>query len=620
MKGYQIKITEKHTKPPIWWRAVIPSGITFSALSVILDDITGMDGADRFTFSFYQTLDLFEEDEDNPLEPQNRQYDAQEASSTFIDDYFEEKKRLSYETALFSAGIEVEKKLTQTEISAPCVIKTSFMRDVEVLNEKLRERYELVKGSPAFHKRKDIVNHLSLSRQFPYSTKPTSAKDNLAKSSAHLLRGTGELLRQAVGMPAPVPVDRNKKHFTPMADRKNRPLSQFLEEKSITALRRTAKKLQIPRYSVMEKEELCSALSAELLKPEVIRQRLLSLSILHLDVFEQALKSDKTDIIKGELTRILFEGIEELYYAFISPDDTVTIPFDVADVCREMDFSEISETIKKHEWIEFILDNVLPQYYGYLPIDKFCRLCARRRDPEIKPEDVMKLYLALAPEKNPSIILDGCIADEHLLDARTYQHMKNAHGNKPYDLVPFAELKALFDHGYPAQNPYYAELKRFLQKESGRDEDEICALLIDLHEEIAFGGDFDDIFGLFADEKLVFSMDTSKRLASIVQNVMNNTRTYYNCGYTPSAIHKVMLAGKKPSLPKAIIPMSTEAAKLMEQVKPEIEKLGVKVELDAAAVVPASGKDKKNRKPGKVYPNDPCPCGSGKKYKKCCGR
>ena len=22
----------------------------------------------------------------------------------------------------------------------------------------------------------------------------------------------------------------------------------------------------------------------------------------------------------------------------------------------------------------------------------------------------------------------------------------------------------------------------------------------------------------------------------------------------------------------------------------------------------------------KVYPNDPCPCGSGKKYKKCCGR
>ena len=26
------------------------------------------------------------------------------------------------------------------------------------------------------------------------------------------------------------------------------------------------------------------------------------------------------------------------------------------------------------------------------------------------------------------------------------------------------------------------------------------------------------------------------------------------------------------------------------------------------------------RKPAKIYPNDPCPCGSGKKYKKCHGR
>ena len=25
-------------------------------------------------------------------------------------------------------------------------------------------------------------------------------------------------------------------------------------------------------------------------------------------------------------------------------------------------------------------------------------------------------------------------------------------------------------------------------------------------------------------------------------------------------------------------------------------------------------------KPDKIYPNDPCPCGSGRKYKKCCGK
>ena len=31
-------------------------------------------------------------------------------------------------------------------------------------------------------------------------------------------------------------------------------------------------------------------------------------------------------------------------------------------------------------------------------------------------------------------------------------------------------------------------------------------------------------------------------------------------------------------------------------------------------------KEQPIHKASKVYPNDPCPCGSGKKYKKCCGR
>ena len=34
---------------------------------------------------------------------------------------------------------------------------------------------------------------------------------------------------------------------------------------------------------------------------------------------------------------------------------------------------------------------------------------------------------------------------------------------------------------------------------------------------------------------------------------------------------------------------------------------------------PARGDDATGAKPGKVGRNDPCPCGSGKKYKKCHG-
>ena len=51
-----------------------------------------------------------------------------------------------------------------------------------------------------------------------------------------------------------------------------------------------------------------------------------------------------------------------------------------------------------------------------------------------------------------------------------------------------------------------------------------------------------------------------------------------------------------------------------------------KVEREQVAKVTGTNKDEsavrapKRREEKKVYPNDPCPCGSGKKYKQCCGR
>ena len=64
-----------------------------------------------------------------------------------------------------------------------------------------------------------------------------------------------------------------------------------------------------------------------------------------------------------------------------------------------------------------------------------------------------------------------------------------------------------------------------------------------------------------------------------------------------------------------------DAVRLLLRVKIE-----QKVEREQVAKVTGTNKDDsgprapKKRENNKVYPNDPCPCGSGKKYKQCCGR
>ena len=56
---------------------------------------------------------------------------------------------------------------------------------------------------------------------------------------------------------------------------------------------------------------------------------------------------------------------------------------------------------------------------------------------------------------------------------------------------------------------------------------------------------------------------------------------------------------------------SAEEAPRMRAPKPQVKLSGPSLE-SAIAVAEA-------RKTAKIGRNDPCPCGSGKKYKKCCG-
>ena len=71
---------------------------------------------------------------------------------------------------------------------------------------------------------------------------------------------------------------------------------------------------------------------------------------------------------------------------------------------------------------------------------------------------------------------------------------------------------------------------------------------------------------------------------------------------------------------------SSLAAEMLAEAAPEIRKMGFGLDLESnAANIPVmdlpnglDGPVKMSQK--KVYPNDPCPCGSGKKFKKCCGK
>jgi len=125
-----------------------------------------------------------------------------------------------------------------------------------------------------------------------------------------------------------------------------------------------------------------------------------------------------------------------------------------------------------------------------------------------------------------------------------------------------------------------------------------------------YGIDFEDI-------------DKANEFLGYAMKVMNSVRMWYNHGCTPDEV-----LCQTPIHPEVttIVPGSSRAAAILTEGQEQLGQMGINIDLDATATDVSSlsfenginGKMTKNTR--KVYPNDLFPCGSGKKFKKCCGK
>jgi hypothetical protein len=132
-----------------------------------------------------------------------------------------------------------------------------------------------------------------------------------------------------------------------------------------------------------------------------------------------------------------------------------------------------------------------------------------------------------------------------------------------------------------------------------------------------------EMLNKLADAGIEFEKDEQmEELMGLLMDAHNNTRMKENRGHKPNELRRKSFAGGMPT----VVPGSSHAAAMLREAAPELKAMGIPIDLEGGADTIATtmypdgidGKSIKVEK--KIYPNDPCPCGSGKKYKKCCGR
>ena len=100
---------------------------------------------------------------------------------------------------------------------------------------------------------------------------------------------------------------------------------------------------------------------------------------------------------------------------------------------------------------------------------------------------------------------------------------------------------------------------------------------------------------------------------------------YEGLGNSPQAsFYQAKRENWERNRPATVSPLNRATAKLMSENPDLMKDIGLQLDLDATATKLPVWKMQGGKITGyggkKIYPNDPCPCGSGKKYKRCCGK
>ena len=124
MKAYQLKITIKNSKPPIWRRCIVPAGLSFSQLTHVIREVMGWTGYHLSEYSFNNLkINLVE----------NPEYDRfmwgyvdLDASEYIIDDFLETVKTFTYTYDFgddWTHEVRIEAVLEDYDKDCPCVVK-----------------------------------------------------------------------------------------------------------------------------------------------------------------------------------------------------------------------------------------------------------------------------------------------------------------------------------------------------------------------------------------------------------------------------------------------------------------------------------------------------------------
>ncbi len=375
-------------------------------------------------------------------------------------------------------------------------------------------------------------------------------------------------------------------------------LFNILVQQTKTWLAQWAGAFKIAGRSKMSKDEL-----AEALVPYIAsRQAIVALFAVEDEerttLFELAASSNKPlQLVNSQLLRVerfcrrMLAVVYEEKGSYI-----LLVPDQVKQVLNEIGKQELRK-IKRHYKLyrQYIL--AFTNLYGAFKPQQLRKVFEEQQ--KMDGDELEQFAIDYAQQSSYCAWQEPYIVSSYFEDEETdaeLQEMLKKRIGKPSYLPKAQELLKYADDFYYEITPQLQTLHDYLSEFLCEDKGKLEELMDEIQFICSIDADMKEIMEVFGDFDIVFqSSEQVHLITTLINEVYNHTRIWSNAGYTPYEMHE--WANKE--MPKHLAGSAMPA--LLNISRPQPATAGT-----ATTVAPKVGR------------NDPCPCGSGKKYKKCC--
>ena len=261
----------------------------------------------------------------------------------------------------------------------------------------------------------------------------------------------------------------------------------------------------------------------------------------------------------------------------------LAVPEDLIEPVKSLQgHTNLKSTVHRNtEWIK--LTKGLLYYYGTLSSAQLKEMVETyTKETLFLPEYLNVIHNANSYQKEIHIDDDG-FSDIRVFDPKRVKQEHQMRESLSFYSFTKNQLLKAGEPGFVERNKSYTQLVHFLMQEYKIDQNEADYIVEECVYATRIGDSPNSILEYLRSIFEFESLEDNQALMDLVIHLMNNTREWFLKGHTSAELGSQEKQTLRP-LPKNNFNPSKRMTK---------EKIGR---------------------------NDPCPCGSGKKYKKCCGR